>query len=176
MLFSLPCARRPSDDLVEKLIDCMGVSNLNAEMLLANFFNASILGDYARKLGKSDKGGTATLAERIAREWAKPSFAPPAAPSGQKRPAEAPPPEEDAAGKRMSALEEIKAKRAKQAAKQAAEREAPPPPPAATDAPPAAVEAAKDDAPPPPAAAASSSAVAEDDDDSDDDRPLNKWI
>ena len=65
MLFSLPCARRPSDDLVEKLIDCMGVSNLNAEMLLANFFNASILGDYARKLGKSDKGGTATLAERI---------------------------------------------------------------------------------------------------------------
>ena len=55
----------------------MGVSNLNAEMLLANYFSAGMLAKYAKALGKSDKGGAATLAERIAREWAKPSFAPP---------------------------------------------------------------------------------------------------
>ena len=76
-----------SDDyLVEKLIECMGVSNLSAEMLLANWFSASILGEYAERIGKSSKGGVATLAERIAREWAKPSFAPPS--SGNKRAAE----------------------------------------------------------------------------------------
>ena len=110
-----------ADDLVEKLIDCMGVSNLNAEMLLANFFNAGILSTYAKRLGKSDKGSTATLAERIAREWAKPSFAPPAGSS--KRKADEPP-EEDAASKRTAALEDMKAKRAKQqAAKQAATSE-----------------------------------------------------
>ena len=56
----------------------MGVSNLNAEMLLANYFSSGMLATYAKALGKSDKGGAATLAERIAREWAKPSFAPPA--------------------------------------------------------------------------------------------------
>ena len=56
----------------------MGVSNLNAEMLLANYFSAGMLAKYAKALGKSDKGSAATLAERIAREWAKPSFAPPA--------------------------------------------------------------------------------------------------
>ena len=65
-----------ADDLVEKLIECMGVSNLNAEMLLANWFSASILGEYAQRLGKSSKGSAATLADRIAREWAKPSFVP----------------------------------------------------------------------------------------------------
>jgi len=107
----------PTDDLVEKLIDCMGVSNLNAEMLLANFFNAGILSAYAKRIGKSDKGGTATLAERIAREWAKPSFAPPAASSKRKANDEL---VEDVASKRATALEEIKAKRAKQQAKQAA--------------------------------------------------------
>lgn len=113
-----------SDDLVEKLIDCMGVSNLNAEMLLANYFQASVLGPYARRLGKSDKGGTATLAERIAREWAKPSFAPPPPlpGSGQKHDAEDSP--EDAASKKATALEEIKAKRAKYAAAQAAKQAA----------------------------------------------------
>jgi len=112
----------PSDDLVEKLIDCMGVSNLNAEMLLANYFQSSILAPYARRLGKSDKGGTATLAERIAREWAKPSFAPPVGSSSKRRAEEQP--DEDAASKRMTALEEIKAKRAKQVAKEAAQQAA----------------------------------------------------
>ena len=106
-----------SDDLVEKLIDVMGVSNINAEMLLANYFSASMLSTYSARLGKSDKGGTATLAERIAREWAKPSFTPPSS-TGKKRSADAD--EEDGeeviAQKRLSALEEIKAKRAKQAA------------------------------------------------------------
>ena len=97
----------------------MGVSNLNAEMLLASYFQAPILSEYARRIGKSDKGGAATLAERIAREWAKPSFAPPSAGSARKR-AAAEEPAEDAASKRISALVEIKAKRAKQAAKQAA--------------------------------------------------------
>ena len=53
------------------------------EMLLANYFSQQMLGAYAARLGKSDKNGTATLAERIAREWAKPSFAPPA--TSQKR-------------------------------------------------------------------------------------------
>ena len=64
------------DDLVEKLIECMGVNNLNAEMLLANYFSQPMLSAYARALSKSDKGGAATLAERIAREWAKPTFQP----------------------------------------------------------------------------------------------------
>ena len=42
----------------------MGVSNLNAEMLLANYFSAGMLAKYAKALGKSDKGSAATLAER----------------------------------------------------------------------------------------------------------------
>ena len=51
-----------------------GVNNISAEQLLANYCDASMLAVYCRRLGKSDKGGAATLAERIAREWAKPSF------------------------------------------------------------------------------------------------------
>ena len=43
----------------------MGVSNLNAEMLLANYFSAGMLAQYAKALGKSDKGSAATLAERM---------------------------------------------------------------------------------------------------------------
>ena len=102
----------------------MGVSNLNAEMLLANYFSAGMLASYAKALGKSDKGGAATLAERIAREWAKPSFAPPASTAAAaKRTAEAEASAGDdaegSAKRQLTALEEIKAKRAKQAAKQA---------------------------------------------------------
>ena len=103
----------------------MGVSNLNAEMLLANYFSAGMLAKYAKALGKSDKGGAATLAERIAREWAKPSFAPPASTTAAaKRTAEAEASAGDeaegSAKRQLTALKEIKAKRAKQAAKQAA--------------------------------------------------------
>ena len=119
------------DDLVEKLLGVMGVSKISAEQLLANYFSAGVLGAYARRIGKSDKGGQATLAERIAREWAKPSFEPPAS---RKRPAEAEP-AEDPAAKRLAALEEIKAKRAAQAAR-AAQKAAPP------DSPRAGVDAA----------------------------------
>ena len=111
------------DDLVEKLLGVMGVSKISAEQLLANYFSAGVLGAYARRIGKSDKGGQATIAERIAREWAKPSFEPPAS-SSRKRPAEAEP-AEDPAAKRLAALEEIKAKRAAQAAR-AAQQAAPP--------------------------------------------------
>ena len=61
--------------LVGALIECMSVNSLSAEALLARFFDASLLGDYcAAQLGKSAKGNAATLAARIAREWAKPSF------------------------------------------------------------------------------------------------------
>ena len=109
------------DDLVEKLLGVMGVSKISAEQLLANYFSAGVLGAYARRIGKSDKGDQATLAERIAREWAKPSFEPPAS---RKRPAEEEP-AEDPAAKRLAALEEIKAKRATQAAR-AAQQAAPP--------------------------------------------------
>lgn len=107
------------DDLVEKLVDCMGVNNLNAEMLLANYFNAGMLAKYAARLGKSEKGGAASLAERIAREWAKPSFAPPTSEGKMKAASSSATEEGDALAKRKSALDEIKAKRAKQVAKQA---------------------------------------------------------
>ena len=51
----------------------MTVNNLSSEALLARFFDDELLGDYCRdRLGKSDKGNSATLAARIAREWAKP--------------------------------------------------------------------------------------------------------
>ena len=61
--------------LVECLTDCMGVNNLSAEMLLARFFDSSVLSNYCISvLNKSGKGSVATLSERIAREWAKPTF------------------------------------------------------------------------------------------------------
>ncbi len=111
------------DDLVEKLLGVMGVSKISAEQLLANYFSAGVLGAYARRIGKSDKGGQATLAERIAREWAKPSFKPPPAPSGgqKKRKVQEAPPEATAA-KRSAAMADLMAKRAKQAAAAAAGR------------------------------------------------------
>lgn len=69
-----------AEALVAALTECMSVNNLSAEALLARFFDASLLGDYcAAQLGKSAKGNASTLAARIAREWAKPSFAPRAA-------------------------------------------------------------------------------------------------
>ena len=104
-----------ADDLVEKLIDCMGVSNLNAEMLLANYFSAGMLARYCARLGKSDKGGSATLAERIARDWSKPSFVPPAPVGGGAQRSTVD--QDTVPAKRSLALEEVKAKRAKQAAK-----------------------------------------------------------
>ena len=107
---------KPGDDLTEKLIDCMGVNSLSAEMLIANYCSQSMLANYSRvRLSKSDKGGVATLAERIAREWAKPTFAPLAAPGIKKRSATSEPEADDGAAKRQSALDEIKAKRAKKA-------------------------------------------------------------
>ena len=85
---------------VEGLIDCMGVNSLSAEMLMANYFSASMLATYCReRINKSDKGGAATLAERIAREWAKPSFAPLPAPGGSKKRKEPEEPVEDAAAR-----------------------------------------------------------------------------
>ena len=95
----------------------MGVNSLSAEMLMANYFSVDLLAGYCKRLDKSEKGGAATLAERIAREWAKPSFKPPPAPAGgqkKRKVQEAPP--EDAAAKRSAAMADLMAKRAKQAA------------------------------------------------------------
>ena len=109
--------------LVDGLVDCMGVNSLSAEMLMANYFSVELLGSYCKRLDKSEKGGAATLAERIAREWAKPSFKPPPAPSGgqKKRKVQEAPPEATAA-KRSAAMADLMAKRAKQAAAAAAGR------------------------------------------------------
>jgi hypothetical protein len=62
---------------LEKLLNCMHVNSLSAEMVLARFFDKSVLSEYAvLRLGKSGKGSASTLAARIAGEWAKPSFVP----------------------------------------------------------------------------------------------------
>ena len=116
-----------SDDLVEKLVACMGVGNLSAEMLLANYFSAPILSRYAALLGKSGKGGTASLAARIAGEWAKPSFTPPPSTSSSslKRPAE-----------------EADAEEAEGASKQSKQEPSEAPPPAASSGAKAETEAA----------------------------------
>mmetsp|Transcript_1096 Transcript_1096/g.1188 ORF Transcript_1096/g.1188 Transcript_1096/m.1188 type:complete len:160 (+) Transcript_1096:63-542(+) len=61
--------------LVSKLGDCLQVNNLNAEGLLARFFDSEVLSKYCIEvLGKSGKGKEPVLAARIAREWAKPGF------------------------------------------------------------------------------------------------------
>ena len=61
--------------LVERLMDCMNMNNLTAEMLLARFFDSSVLSQYCiGVLNKSGKGSAMTLSARIAREWAKPGF------------------------------------------------------------------------------------------------------
>ena len=74
---SMLSAAAPGEALVDSLSAVMGVSGLNAEMLLASYFDAGLLGTYCeRRLGKSAKGSAATLAARIAREWEKPDFQP----------------------------------------------------------------------------------------------------
>ena len=51
----------------------MQVNSLSAEMLLARFFDTSLLGSYCEKrLGKSAKGSASTLAARIVSAWGKP--------------------------------------------------------------------------------------------------------
>mmetsp|Transcript_24842 Transcript_24842/g.57054 ORF Transcript_24842/g.57054 Transcript_24842/m.57054 type:complete len:356 (-) Transcript_24842:1122-2189(-) len=68
---------RNDENLAEALEGVMRTNDLSAEMLLARFFDASVLSIYCEVvLGKSGKGGTATLAARIASEWIKPSFDP----------------------------------------------------------------------------------------------------
>mmetsp|Transcript_6593 Transcript_6593/g.8030 ORF Transcript_6593/g.8030 Transcript_6593/m.8030 type:complete len:149 (+) Transcript_6593:219-665(+) len=65
------------DTLVQKLVDCLNVNNLNAEGLLARFFGADMLSTYCiTVLGKSGKGKEPVLAARISREWSKPDFSP----------------------------------------------------------------------------------------------------
>ena len=77
------------DTVVDKVLSCMHVNSLSYEMLLANYLDAGLLSEYCEtRLGKSGKGSAATLAERIAREWAKPSFQPRSGTSGTKRKAE----------------------------------------------------------------------------------------
>mmetsp|Transcript_667 Transcript_667/g.796 ORF Transcript_667/g.796 Transcript_667/m.796 type:complete len:311 (-) Transcript_667:87-1019(-) len=55
----------------------MNMNNLTAEMLLARFFDTSVLSAYSINIiGKSGKGSSATLAARIAKEWSKDDFQP----------------------------------------------------------------------------------------------------
>ena len=66
--------------LVAKLADTMAVNSLSAEALMARFFDDAMLGAYCvSRLGKSGKGNAATLAARVAKEWARPAFEPLAA-------------------------------------------------------------------------------------------------
>ena len=100
--------------VIDGLLDCMGVNKLTAEMLMANYFSIPMLSAYCRdRIAKSDKGNAATLAGRIAREWAKPSFTP--LPKGTKRKAPEAPAKDPAAAK-AAAMADLMAKRAKQSA------------------------------------------------------------
>ena len=66
---------RGEASIVDQLKQVMSVNHLNPEQMLARFFDAAVLGTYcSTRLGKSDKGSAATLAGRIAREWARPDF------------------------------------------------------------------------------------------------------
>lgn len=65
---------RSENSLVDKLVQVMHVNSLNHEMLLARFFDSSVLAAYCNRLGQSDKGSAATLAARIAKEWSRPDF------------------------------------------------------------------------------------------------------
>lgn len=68
-----PCS---SEKLADDLEECMKVNNLSAEMILAQFFDKSVLSKYSEStLKKSGKGSASTLAARIATAWAKPTFA-----------------------------------------------------------------------------------------------------
>ncbi len=63
--------------IMKAIIDCMNMNNLTAEMLLARFFDTSVLSAYSINIiGKSGKGSSATLAARIAKEWSKDEFQP----------------------------------------------------------------------------------------------------
>ncbi len=57
--------------LVDRLVGIMGQQNLTASTLLGRFFSADSLGKYCETKGKSPKGGTATLASRVAGIWEK---------------------------------------------------------------------------------------------------------
>jgi hypothetical protein len=57
--------------LVDRLVGIMGQQNLTPSTLLGRFFSADSLGKYCEKKGKSSKGGTATLAARVAGIWEK---------------------------------------------------------------------------------------------------------
>ena len=60
--------------VADALEEVMGVNSISAEQLLASYFGADMLSAYSSSLGKSGKGSAATLAARVAGEWAKPSF------------------------------------------------------------------------------------------------------
>ena len=60
--------------VADALEEVMGVNSISAEQLLASYFEADMLSAYSSSLGKSGKGSAATLAARVAAEWAKPSF------------------------------------------------------------------------------------------------------
>mmetsp|Transcript_15323 Transcript_15323/g.25871 ORF Transcript_15323/g.25871 Transcript_15323/m.25871 type:complete len:247 (+) Transcript_15323:359-1099(+) len=62
------------DNIKEKLVEVMNQQNLNAEGLLARFFNVSMLRAYAKAAGKSPNGSTAVLAARISAHWQKASI------------------------------------------------------------------------------------------------------
>ena len=73
---------RSDSTVVDKLAQVMAVNSLSAEQMLARFFDASVLAEYCERLGKSSNGPAATLAARIAKEWAQPDFAAEAADEG----------------------------------------------------------------------------------------------
>jgi len=61
--------------IADALEDCMNMNNLSSEMLMARFFDTTVLSVYSEKvLNKSGKGSTATLAARISKEWTKDDF------------------------------------------------------------------------------------------------------
>jgi hypothetical protein len=78
---------RSDTKLTDKLAQVMAVNSLSAELMLARFFDASVLGAYCVRLGKSDKGPAATLAARIAKEWQRPDFSMGADPEAAEAPA-----------------------------------------------------------------------------------------
>ena len=55
---------RADTTLTAKLAQCMAVNKLSHEMLLARFFDASVLSAYCEGRGMSGKGSAATLAAR----------------------------------------------------------------------------------------------------------------
>jgi hypothetical protein len=69
-------ASLPTEELVKMCLEVMRVGGITVEQLLAQF-STKTLGDYAvARLGKSGNGTAYSLAERIHRQWSKPSFQP----------------------------------------------------------------------------------------------------